>query len=192
MKLRVAILGLLVALCAAPALADSVIFENQGLVSGSASSSGISLSSFLTQVTFGGQVVLMGTNLDSVSFNTGSFTGSLLGGGQFNAGTFQIDVPELGGTVLFASNFSGNWTKLSDDLFKLVGTFSANAQGLDVTGSSTQFFELENEDGKLSFDDVSGTTSISAVPEPATLTLLGTGLVGLSGAVRRKLAAAAK
>jgi hypothetical protein len=188
MKLRIVILGILFALCVAPAFGDSLDFRNQGFVSGSASNSGISLSSVLTQVSLGGTVLLSGPS-GSVSFDTGSFTGSLMSGGTFTGGTFDIAINGMG-TILFASNFSGTLTQLHDDMFKVVGTFTTIVDGLLVKGFTTQTFELDKEDGRFEFEDVHGRTSVSpaTVPEPGTLTLLGTGLLGLGGMVRRKFA----
>jgi hypothetical protein len=188
MKLRLAVWGIFLALCVTPAFADSVHFTNNGLISGGGSDSGIGIVSCLTKVSFDGNVLFSG-HVGTIAFDTGSFTGSLLGGGLFNGGTFDIDVNGFG-TVLFANDFAGTWTKISDDLFKLVGTFSATVDGLHLSGTTTQFFELENEDGRLTFDDVHGKTCISPspVPEPGTLTLLGTGLLSMGAFVRRKLA----
>ena len=78
---------------------------------------------------------------------------------------------------------------MSHDVYELIGTFSTTLQGLHLNGFTKQCFELENEDGRLSFD-VHGNTSITptAVPEPGTLTLQGTGMLGLAGIVRRKFA----
>jgi hypothetical protein len=189
MKLRFALLGILIALFAAPAFADSIQFDNKGIVSASASSGGINVTSFWNQVSLNGQVT--SGDLGTIEFKTGSFTGSLLGGGQFKAGSFEItDKNGMPGDILFANNFAGAWTKLSDDMYKLVGTFSTVINGVALKGTSTQFFDLESEDGHLSFDDLHGKTTVSlaAFPEPGTLTLLGTGLLGFAGMVRRKLA----
>src|SRR5436190_21813760 len=103
MKLRLAVWGIFLALCVTPAFADSLHFENEGLISASGSNSGISAISYLTEVAFNGGVVFSG-NVGTISFDTGNFTGTFLGGGVFNAGTFQIDINGLG-TALFANNF---------------------------------------------------------------------------------------
>ena len=85
MKLRLAVWGIFLALCVTPAFADSLHFTNKGLISGGGSNSGINIVSCLTKVSLDGSVILSG-HVGSIAFDTGNFTGSLLGGGSFNSG----------------------------------------------------------------------------------------------------------
>jgi hypothetical protein len=75
--------------------------------------------------------------------------------------------------------------------YELTGVISGTwFNGATVFGATTQ---LTINTGKGFFNGStnisSGDTNITTVPEPGTLGLLGTGLLGLAGALHRKLKA---
>lgn len=188
MKLRLLICAVLLALFAAPAFATSLTFTNQGGLS--LGSSGISANSVITSVSVNGTLIESGP-VGTLQFDTGIFTGSLNHGGSFTGGDFSFALS--GSATIFVNNFAGTLTKIGKGLYDLVGTFSGTYDGVAFTGSTKQIFGLGDDDhGNECFRDLHGTTTITtatAVPEPSTLTFLGTGLIALAGAVRRKLGA---
>jgi hypothetical protein len=193
MKSRLMICVMLLALSAVPALADSLTFTitNHGTLPGSQlGSGGISAFSNISSTLISlNSSPIASTTGGLLEFSTGMFTGSLAQGLSFTGGQFGFSIG--GGAVILVNNFMGTLTKMGDD-FKLLGTFSGTYQGIHFTGSTNQTFGFEIDDhGQSSFEDLHGTTTIvtSAVPEPGTLTLFGTGLMALAGAVRRKLQA---
>jgi hypothetical protein len=151
---------------------------------------------------------LTGLNLGSYTFTTGAFvTGNAMNGGTLGSGgSFTItaeNIPGIAnGTTIFTGTFncggSGMCTWATPNAMNANGdhqyTLTATISGSWYTGASVkgEVFELTINTGKAFFDGSvpvsSGDISITT-PEPGSLMLMGTGLVGLAGALRRKLKA---
>jgi hypothetical protein len=198
MKRMILLFLLALALPMAAFANNSVDFTNSGgTLSGS--SAGLSLSgSTLIAMGSGGGIIT--GNLGTISFSTAGMVsgGSLQTGATFMAGgAFAITGNGTNGIhngTIFSGTFTGpvTWTLVTlangTHNYTLSGALTGTWMGgATVNGATVQ---LTINTGKGFFN---GSTTISSgdtnivVPEPGSLTLLGTGLVGLAGVIKRKL-----
>jgi hypothetical protein len=146
--------------------------------------------------------LITGSNLGTVSFSTGMLSsGTLQMGGAFAAGgAFSITGNGTGGIpngVIFNGSFTGpvTWTLITlangTHNYTLTGSLTGTwYSGGTINGATVQ---LTINTGRGFFNGQtsvsSGDTNFTTVPEPGTLSLLGTGLIAVGGIVRRKLRA---
>ena len=154
-------------------------------------------------MSFNGIYATKGHSLGSVSFSTGALTsGSVWTGGTFSdvGSSFLITGRGAYGEpkgVIFSGAFVGpiDWTIFAKYghytvVYQLSGEIAGQLYtGRTVSGTTTQTIytyknqEIIDHKGNIKL----GQTHLNT-PEPSTLGLLGTGLLAIGGAFRRKLA----